>query len=97
MSGECAKCGFEVEKGQGYCRSCFELVSKELTKVQKENERLIEKNKDLKNRNDVLKLEKIELEEKLKGKKRNNIDDTDLFNFRRRQRKGGGKKNWQRR
>lgn len=54
---ECKKCGYEIEGTAVYCQSCFERLLDEIGKLQKEIERLKEKNKDLENKIDIMELE----------------------------------------
>lgn len=53
----CSQCGFEVEEGEMvYCRSCFDLLEENLSKVQKELKQLKNENKELRNRVELAKL-----------------------------------------
>ena len=65
---ECKKCGYEIEEGEPiYCRSCFELLLNEVSRLKKENERLEGECKQLKNK---LELRELGLEVRQWKKKR---------------------------
>jgi uncharacterized membrane protein YvbJ len=57
MMPECKKCGYEIEEDEFvYCQSCFELLLGEIDRLKKENKRLEDERRELRNKVELIEL-----------------------------------------